>query len=710
MWLIGLALALALPSILSPYVSLVMVAVYCVICLGGRVNLSIVGLGLVFCCQLARVLALAHQVWQPGIQLVVNHPIKLISVQQHQGQAYAIAEFVSGPMSGRFQLSWGSTRWQPQPSEIWQVPLKLRAFDPGPAARDLSFHYLANGWVARARLGSGRLQRLSSVNLPTRIQNSWRDSLSHASQAGQWLGKGMLLGEKPDWGQANQAALEQSGLGHLFSPSGLHLAMAVNLIALGAPRWGQWRGGPIRASRWATPAVLWVVWVLPLRLPIIRSFIAYLLWRFNRGARRFDWCTLYLTTLCLTLIIWPAAGGQSSTFLSFGAVGWILLVARSQVSGWRKTLSVLLGLSALGALMGLGGGVMSPVSNGLWVPLLATIGAPVLVWGLITDYWWAWSLFADGLLAYLSWIPHYSLSQWQAAGLFTVAMMLLWPVLMPVMLLALVAQLRAPIDGFWLYSVGAGQALRIQWKGQAWLMDVGPARPGQLGAAGWELIPDMRRQGIRALTGVIVGHGDADHAGGLASIQARFPIEHLIAGEPDRTAGLGCHRGQGWSQRGLEIQILWGGPPLQKNAASCVIEVRVGDRRIWVMGDSPKTEQWAMARVHQPMPTLDLLVAAHHGARDGFSHSLASIQQPAHVVFSQAKSGRWAHPAPEVEQAWYELGANTYRLGDSGSLFVDLSQADLVPKARYTTSPWTRLAGKIWGSDYAEGVVVGEGP
>ena len=117
-----------------------------------------------------------------------------------------------------------------------------------------------------------------------------------------------------------------------------------------------------------------------------------------------------------------------------------------------------------------------------------------------------------------------------------------------------------------------------------------------------------------------------------------------------------------------------------------------------------------MARVHQPMPGLDLLVAAHHGARDGFSHSLANIQRPAHVVFSQAKNGRWAHPAPEIEQAWQNLGSNTYRLGESGTLFVDLSQADLVPKARYTASPWTRLAGKISGANYAKDVVLGEGP
>jgi len=48
MWLVGLALALGLPSLLSPYVSLVMVAVYCVICLAGRINPAIIGLGLVF--------------------------------------------------------------------------------------------------------------------------------------------------------------------------------------------------------------------------------------------------------------------------------------------------------------------------------------------------------------------------------------------------------------------------------------------------------------------------------------------------------------------------------------------------------------------------------------------------------------------------------------------------------------------------------------
>ena len=106
MWLLGLALALGLPSLLSPYVSLVMICGFCMLCLTGRLNRATLGLGLVFCWQLARVLSLAHQVWEPGSQLVVNHSIQLISVQQRQGQAFGIAKFVSSPLSGRFQLSW----------------------------------------------------------------------------------------------------------------------------------------------------------------------------------------------------------------------------------------------------------------------------------------------------------------------------------------------------------------------------------------------------------------------------------------------------------------------------------------------------------------------------------------------------------------------------------------------------------------------------
>ena len=94
------------------------------ICLAGRINPAIIGLGLIFCCQLARVLTLAHGL-EPGSQLVVNHPIQLISVQQRQGQAYGIAKFVSGPLSGRFQLSWSWARWQPQGSEIWQGHLNF---------------------------------------------------------------------------------------------------------------------------------------------------------------------------------------------------------------------------------------------------------------------------------------------------------------------------------------------------------------------------------------------------------------------------------------------------------------------------------------------------------------------------------------------------------------------------------------------------------
>ncbi|MGB0958474.1 MAG: hypothetical protein ACPGUF_08375, partial [Litorivicinus sp.] len=102
--------------------------------------------------------------------------------------------------------------------------------------------------------------------------------------------------------------------------------------------------------------------------------------------------------------------------------------------------------------------------------------------------------------------------------------------------------------------------------------------------------------------------------------------------------------------------------------------------------DLPARDQWALAR-HEGTPALTGLVAAHHGAADGFSIGLAQRQRPDWVVFSQARLGRWAHPAPEVEAAWRAVGAQTYRTGSRGSLRIPLEAGSAV-ETPARDSPW----------------------
>ena len=703
MFYLGLVFALFLPGFLSPHLSLGLGALCVVLLL-----LGVGGRGLAVCVfvtavQLGRLTQLAIALWPQDFQASAVVTLKLHSQTHSRGQAYGDATILDGPYAGPIQLGWSVLQWRGQIGETWRVRVKLKGIAVTPAARDMAFAQLAKGTRGRARIQRGQQELIAPAPLNYTIRKRWHDSLAQASPAGAWLGRGMLLGEKPNWGQARQAALEQSGLGHLFSPSGLHLAMAVGLISVFLPSVNQFRGGLMARRPSLVLAVALVVWTLPTRLPITRAFLGFVLLWANRGWRRWDVSTLWYVCLCACLVIWPAAAGQSATALSFGAVGWILVCHRSGVSRLRQACAVLLGLSSLSVLMGLGAGVMSVLSNALWVPLVGLLGAPALIFGLILGEWWPWSFFSDALLQYLSWIPHYSLSWAQGALLACLALAMLWPVLAVGVLACLPLFFVPPAQGLWLYSVGAGQAARLSVGGQHWMIDAAPAQPGQMGAVGWEAIPQLRSEGVRQLDRVILSHGDADHAGGFEALAQRFSLGQVLSGEPGRTQGAACFASQHWAWASVRVHVHWGGPPHQKNAASCVVEIQVPAGSIWILGDAPREQQWALARAQQGVKPADIVVAAHHGARDGFSVDVAQLQNPAHVVFSQAKFGRWAHPAPEVEQGWQAVGAQTWRLGQYGTLYIDLSQDVLTPKPLYSDSYWTRVMRKTPGPRYAYG-------
>ena len=325
------------------------------------------------------------------------------------------------------------------------------------------------------------------------------------------------------------------------------------------------------------------------------------------------------------------------------------------------------------------------------MPALSLVGVPGLLLGVVSDSWWLWEYFATGLFNYLEWLPNWTISFIQQVALSALALSLLAPVLGLVACSLFVASPDRPDAELRVYSVGAGQAVTLVTKNHTVLMDAGPAQPGQIGAIGRELHGDLRRLGIRSLDLVLLSHGDADHAGGLEGLQARFHLQQLVSGEPDRVSNTGvCYRGQTWQFDAINIRVMWGGPPAEKNAASCALELTGPFGRLWILGDLPKRQQWEMARV-EGLPQLDGLIAAHHGAIDGFSHSIAQMQKPRWVVFSQNSHGRWQHPHPDVVAGWQRVNAKTYLTGDVGTVVLDLMAPDVLPTHPAEYSPWHRI-------------------
>lgn len=700
MFVTGLVFALLLPSFLPPPWSMALLGASCLGLLSGRLGRRWVVWVVIFVVQLARLTELAREQWPEGFSARTVAKVQLHSARYKRGQGYGVARIVDGPYTGDIQLAWAQSLWQPRAGEVWQVPLKLQSFYTTPGPRDLFMYRMSKGWQGRARVQAGDIQFLEASPLAYAIRDRWSMRLEARPDASRWLGQGLLLGIKPDWGQTRQAGLEASGLGHLFSPSGLHLGIAIGLAAMVLPSAGRLFGGPMKPQPLTWVAVLAMWWVLPTKLPITRASLGFVAWVWNRHRLRLDRGSIFLWVFALCLLIWPAAGSQGGTGLSFGAVGWILVATRCRVHAVRRWLAVLIGLSASGVLFGLGGGILAPVSNAIWVPALSLIGAPALVLGLALDVWWGWDLFAHAMQQYLDWLPMYSMSTAQGAALASVALTLLWPIALPLVIGSLLWMAKPAPEGFWLYSVGAGQAMRFSHGGQHWIIDAAPAQPGQLGAVGWELLPSLRADGVRRLDKLILSHGDADHAGGAAGLLARIPVQQILTGEPNRTVGAACFRDQQWQVGQWRIQVRWGGPPLTKNAASCVLSLTGPAGRILLLGDSPRKQQWLRAQSDGRVYPVDLLVAAHHGARDGYSEGLANAQDPNHVVFSQGKGHRWRHPHSEVEQGWQGQGAETWRLGRHGSLYVDLDQSPLTPVALFSVSSWTMVPRKPPDTNY----------
>ncbi len=86
-------------------------------------------------------------------------------------------------------------------------------------------------------------------------------------------------------------------------------------------------------------------------------------------------------------------------------------------------------------------------------------------------------------------------------------------------------------------DVGQGVAAVVRTANHALLYDTGPAFGPQADSGNRVIVPFLRAAGITRLDGMIVSHGDADHAGGAASVtagRARRMAAHLACPIPTR--------------------------------------------------------------------------------------------------------------------------------------------------------------------------------
>jgi competence protein ComEC len=207
--------------------------------------------------------------------------------------------------------------------------------------------------------------------------------------------------------------------------------------------------------------------------------------------------------------------------------------------------------------------------------------------------------------------------------------------------------------------VGQGDATLIRTPGRHWLLvDAGPAPP-----AGPDLVPLLRRLGVRRLSAVILSHPHADHFGGLPGVLSSLPVglmldpgdqtpdsayRHLLetvdrSGVPWRAA----RRGLSFSVDGVTFEILhpdtlWRAWGEDVNEDSIVLRVTWRNFEALLAGDAGFPAESALAG---RVGVVDVLKAGHHGSAGSTGDAWLAELRPRATILSFGRN-RYGHPAP----------------------------------------------------------------
>ena len=617
--------------------------------------------------------------------------------------------------------------------EIWQLEVRLRR--PRGLRNPGTFDY--ESWLYAQGIGA-----VGSVKAGQRISvapalGQWRDRLQERlARPLSELPRGtrllaLLTGDRKALDRSDWDLLQATGTTHLLVISGLHIGMLATAVfalmglvlrsfPLGWSRPQLWLSAPVALVAAAGYAGLAGMGV-PVQRALLMCLLVLLLklWR-----RQLPAIELWLAAMVIVTLVNPAAPLRAGYWLSFMAVGLLLLGMGGRLHigsvwwrWWRAQWIAFIGLWPWLLLWGLPTSAVAMLVNLLAIPWISLLVVPTALLGaaleLLCGLDWllllaahllnllllalAWVAKWDGLL----WLPFPGWSAWLLALAGVLALLLPIATLRPLALLCLLPLLLPPqvrpVAGevrVIVLDVGQGLSVLVQTAGHDLLYDAG-ARFGSgfdLGEA--VVAPALLSFGVRELDLLLLSHADTDHAGGALALARRMPPLRVISGEAERIpaalAADACRMGQEWLWDGVRFRLLQAQDSGDDgNARSCVLQVWAGEHSLLLPGDIGKADE---ALLLAELAPAELLVAPHHGSRSSSSYALIRRLGPKWVVFSAAYHNPFGHPHPQVVARYRELGSDAIYTGGAGAVsFILRPDRPVVTEWR-----WRDVARRFW--------------
>ncbi len=559
----------------------------------------------------------------------------------------------------------------------------------------------------------GPLARLSSA-IRSRVEEAYR-ATGPGRGEGKALARALVLGDVSELPLAWKRGLRVTGIYHLMSVSGVHVALVAGLVWL----LGGWLPRPVRLLLMLAAIVLYLLLVGPLPA-LVRSAVmgglavlALLAERPPAAANALGWAVILL------LLDQPDVALSPAFQLTVSATAGLLLLAPPLARRWQGRWLPVRCAEPIAASVG------AQLATLPWAvprfhmlsPLAPLFNLPAVPWtGLalvVSLLWTAVALIAPGLAGALLpvldllavpfswpsrtppevWLPvPLALSPLQAwllaAG---VAAFLLLPLRRRTVLVVL-AVLAVPVvlggrshpdPELAMLDIGQGDAILLRDGDRAILVDGGGSRGGDIG--GRALLPALLGEGIRHLDALVMTHPDNDHCGGLVDIAAYLPVREVwMAPGWDRA---GC-AGRLLDLPGVKTRLLWRGKRLNLgrwrltvlhpraeddqpvNERSLVILAEAHGRRALLTGDIEKGAEGELTECCARALRADVLKVAHHGSRTSSTGDFLDAAAPRLALISVGVNNLYHHPSPEVVERLGDHHARLLRTDRAGEVVV----------------------------------------
>ncbi len=414
--------------------------------------------------------------------------------------------------------------------------------------------------------------------------------------------------------------------------------------------------------------------------------------------------------------------------------------SRQKFALWRQRVGLGIAMQGLLSLamclplwlLGFPASGLSPIANMIAVPLVALVFVPgLLLWipvsftplgepllrllgGAFDGFWWGLTQLAHWPVGLL-WPSFAFEGLWAVVGLALLFISCVFIVLprsnaLPVGTLAILVLLlfggEHKPKHFKMTVLDVGQGLAVVTntpRAPALIFDTGAAFGERFNAGAQIIAPYLRRHAINRMA-IMVSHGDADHKGGLAPLLQYFDPVALWSGEhfnglPQQAKP--CYAGQHWQWGDARYTVLWPQrnhpqgaiaevKPVSSNNRSCVLLIEYAGWVFLLPGDIDKTVEQALLR-QQILPSVDVLIAPHHGSKTSSSSAFLHALKPRHIVVSAGFKSRYGHPHADVVARYQALDAKVWNTAEHGAVsFIVNTEGQMTVQAERLVNP------KIW--------------